>query len=33
LNEWIASKESEFFYRGIHVLSKKWEKVIASYGQ
>jgi len=28
-NGLIASKESEFFYHGIHLLSEKWEKVIA----
>jgi len=26
-------KERTFFYRRIHLLSKKWEKVIASYGK
>jgi len=26
----IVSKNEHFFNRGIHLLSKKWEKVIAS---
>lgn len=33
LDEWIASKDEHFFYRGIHLLPKKWEKVIASDGK
>ena len=32
LDEWIASKESYFFIRGIHLLPERWEKVIASEG-
>jgi len=30
INSWIASKDANFFRRGIHMLSEKWEKVIAS---
>ncbi|EFN87155.1 hypothetical protein EAI_13251, partial [Harpegnathos saltator] len=26
-------KEQQFFWRGIHKLSKRWEKCIASDGQ
>ena len=32
LDEWIASKESNFFIRGIRLLSERWEKVVASEG-
>jgi hypothetical protein len=32
LDEWIASKDEHFFYRGIHLLSEKWEKIVASDG-
>jgi len=28
--EWIAFEGRTFFYRGIHLLPEKWEKVIAS---
>jgi len=31
LDKWITSKD-DFFYRGIHLLPEKWEKVIASDG-
>jgi len=33
LDDWFASKEQQFFWRGIHKLSDKWEKCIASDGQ
>jgi len=32
-DDWIVSKEPKFFYHGIHLLAKKWEKVVASKGQ
>ncbi|EGI70955.1 Mariner Mos1 transposase, partial [Acromyrmex echinatior] len=32
LDEWIASKEPNFFIRGICLLPKRWEKVVASEG-
>ena len=28
LDDWIASKELEFFYRWIYLLSEKWEKIV-----
>jgi histone-lysine N-methyltransferase SETMAR len=33
LDEWIASKQEEFFYRGIHLLPERWAKVVANDGQ
>jgi len=30
---WIASKDDQFFRRGIHMLLERWEKVMASDGQ
>ncbi|KAM0728867.1 Mariner Mos1 transposase [Formica fusca] len=33
LDDWFASKEQQFFWRGIHKLSERWEKCIASNGQ
>ncbi|EFN81808.1 Histone-lysine N-methyltransferase SETMAR, partial [Harpegnathos saltator] len=33
LDDWFASKEQQFFCRGIHKLSDRWEKCIASDGQ
>jgi len=30
---WIASKDEQFFRRGIRMLPKRWEKVAASDGQ
>lgn len=32
LNEWIASKNEEFFWRGIHKLPERWERCVASEG-
>ncbi|EGI59650.1 Mariner Mos1 transposase, partial [Acromyrmex echinatior] len=32
LDEWIASKEPDFFIRGIRLLPERWKKVIASEG-
>jgi len=32
INDWIASKDEACFRRGIHMLSKRWEKVVASDG-
>ena len=33
LDDWFASKEQQFFWRGIHQLPERWEKCIASDGQ
>lgn len=33
INSWIASKDEEFFRRGIRMLPDRWEKVVASDGQ
>ena len=33
LNEWFASKDEEFFWRGIHKLPERWEKCIVSEGK
>jgi len=33
LDEWLASKNEKFFWRGIHSLTERWEKVIANDGQ
>ena len=30
LDDWFASKERQFFWRGIHQLPDRWEKCIAS---
>ena len=30
IDSWIASKDVLFFRRGIHMLSERWEKVVAS---
>jgi len=30
LDEWFASKDEEFFWRGIHKLPERWEKCIVS---
>ena len=30
---WIASKDEQFFRRGIRMLPERWEKVVASDGQ
>jgi len=32
LNEWIESKEPDFFLRRIRLLPERWEKVVASNG-
>ena len=32
LDEWIASKEPDFFIRGIRLLPERWKKVVASEG-
>jgi len=31
IDDWIASKD-EAFFRGIHMLPERWEKVMASNG-
>ncbi|EFN76500.1 Histone-lysine N-methyltransferase SETMAR, partial [Harpegnathos saltator] len=33
VDSWIASKDEEFFRRGIRILPERWEKVVASDGQ
>lgn len=33
IDEWIASKDEDFFRRGIHKLPRRWEEVIANDGQ
>jgi len=32
LDSWIASKDEQFFRRGIHLLPERWEKVVLSDG-
>jgi len=32
-DEWFASKDEEFFWRGIHKLPERWEKCIISEGK
>jgi len=31
-DEWIASKESDFFFQGIRIIILRWEKIVASDG-
>jgi len=33
LDEWFASKDKEFFWRGIHKLPERWEKCLVSEGK
>jgi [histone H3]-lysine36 N-dimethyltransferase SETMAR len=33
VDEWIASKDQDFFQRGIRMLPERWEKVVAADGQ
>jgi len=33
IDSWIASKDDQFFRRGIRILLERWEKVVASDGQ
>ena len=33
VTKWIASKDEQFFRRGIRTLPERWEKVVASDGQ
>ena len=33
LDEWFASKDKDFFWRGIHKLPERWGKCIASKGK
>ncbi|EGI69192.1 Mariner Mos1 transposase, partial [Acromyrmex echinatior] len=33
ISSWIASKDDQFFRRGICTLPERWEKVVASDGQ
>jgi hypothetical protein len=32
VHEWLRSQPTEFFYRGIHGLSKRWNTCIARTG-
>jgi len=32
IDDWIASKDEAFFRRGIHILPKRWKKVVPSDG-
>lgn len=33
VDDWIASKDQDFFQRGIRMLPERWEKVVAADGQ
>jgi len=33
LEDWFGLKEQQFFWHGIHTLSTKWKKCIATDGQ
>jgi len=33
IDSWIASKDDQFFRRGIRTLLERWEKVVTSDGQ
>ncbi|GFU68175.1 mariner Mos1 transposase [Trichonephila clavipes] len=33
IDSWIASKDNQFFQRGIRTLPERWEKVVDSDGQ
>ena len=33
IDSWIASKDDQFFRRGIRTLPERWEKVVVSDGQ
>lgn len=33
VDEWIASKDEDFFKRGINKLPRRWEEVIANHGE
>lgn len=33
IDSWIASKDEQFFRRGIHLLPERWENVVLSDGQ
>jgi len=33
VDSWLASKDADFFRRGIHMLPERWKKVVASDGQ
>ncbi|KAG5316905.1 MOS1T transposase, partial [Pseudoatta argentina] len=33
INSWIASKDNQFFRRGIRMLPERWKKVVVSDGQ
>jgi len=33
LDEWNAAKGKDFYWHGIHKLSERWEKCVASEGK
>lgn len=33
VDEWLASKNEQFFWQGIHKLHERWEKCVGSNGQ
>ena len=33
VDSWIASKDEEFFKRGIRMLPERWSKIVERYGQ
>jgi len=33
VDSWIASKDQEFFQRGIHMLPERWGKIVANNGK
>lgn len=33
IDRWIASKQRDFFWRGIHKLPERWEKVVSAEGE
>ncbi|GFX45258.1 mariner Mos1 transposase [Trichonephila clavipes] len=33
IDSWIASKDNQFFQRGIRTLPERWKKVVSSDGQ
>lgn len=33
MDQWIATKDQKFFYRGIHSLPERWSKVVAANGK
>ena len=33
LNDWFASKDEKFYWRGIHALPERWQKCIVNEGK